>query len=237
MKIDTMQMKRNPDGSFAGEVTPTRFQFPSEQLVYPLKITQLSVKDQTEALFYVQAPYKVDLMGDFSYQYNWVAMLEAASGCTPGGLPNYCPEWLTRVGNQKADLARKSQELGFRFVAGQRPVANSKGQTPCTLEWAKRLTAQDIQVLKGEAPYSEKIPDVDEGFTAADAKDPKKAEAIYKTILLRLEKAQRERPNGYQVRHAPAEDVKQLRILLGHLKQDQFVTKFRKVFTKAEMND
>src|SRR5262249_47261111 len=26
MKIDTMQMKRNKDGSFAGEVTPTRFQ-------------------------------------------------------------------------------------------------------------------------------------------------------------------------------------------------------------------
>src|SRR5262245_24122083 len=27
MKIDTMQMKRNKDGSYAGEVTPTRFQF------------------------------------------------------------------------------------------------------------------------------------------------------------------------------------------------------------------
>jgi hypothetical protein len=38
MKIDTMQMKRNPDGSFAGEVTPTRFQFASEKLIYPLKI-------------------------------------------------------------------------------------------------------------------------------------------------------------------------------------------------------
>jgi hypothetical protein len=30
MKIDTAQMKKNPDGSFAGEVTPTRFQFASE---------------------------------------------------------------------------------------------------------------------------------------------------------------------------------------------------------------
>src|SRR5262249_47918962 len=27
MKIDTMQMKKNKDGSYAGEVTPTRFQF------------------------------------------------------------------------------------------------------------------------------------------------------------------------------------------------------------------
>ena len=42
MKIDTMQMKRNKDGTFVGEVTPTRFQFASEKLVYPLKITQLS---------------------------------------------------------------------------------------------------------------------------------------------------------------------------------------------------
>ena len=49
MKIDTMQMKRNKDGSFAGEVTPTRFQFTSDKMVYPLKITQISVKDKTEA--------------------------------------------------------------------------------------------------------------------------------------------------------------------------------------------
>ena len=65
MKIDTMQMKKNKDGSFAGEVTPTRFQFTSEKFVYPLKITQISVKDKTEALFYVQAPHKVDLPGDY----------------------------------------------------------------------------------------------------------------------------------------------------------------------------
>src|SRR5262245_46498801 len=51
MKIDTMQMKRNADGTFAGEVTPTRFQFASDKLIYSLKITQLSVKDKTEALF------------------------------------------------------------------------------------------------------------------------------------------------------------------------------------------
>jgi len=38
-------------------------------------------------------------------------------------------------------------------------------------------------------------------------------------------------------REAPAEDLKQLKILVGHLKEGQFVTKFRKTFTKAEMND
>jgi hypothetical protein len=69
MKIDTMQMKKRPDGSCDGEVTPTRFQFTSEKLIYPLKITQISVKDKTEALFYVQAPFKTDLPGDLTYQY------------------------------------------------------------------------------------------------------------------------------------------------------------------------
>src|SRR5207248_7979854 len=37
MKIDTMQMKRNKDGTFVGEVTPTRFKFTCDKLVYPLK--------------------------------------------------------------------------------------------------------------------------------------------------------------------------------------------------------
>src|SRR5205807_7705792 len=59
MKIDPMQMKRRKDGSYEGEVTPTRFQFASDKLVYPLKITQISVKDKTEALFYVQTAHKV----------------------------------------------------------------------------------------------------------------------------------------------------------------------------------
>ena len=66
MKIDTLQMKKNKDGSYTGDVTPTRFTFATEQLIYPTKITQVSVKDKTEALFYVQAPYKVDLQGDLS---------------------------------------------------------------------------------------------------------------------------------------------------------------------------
>src|SRR6516164_247720 len=97
MKIDTMQMKKNKDGSYAGEVTPTRFLFSTDKLVYPLKITQLSVKDQTEALFYVQAPFKADLQGHMSYQYQWVPMLQAASGCTPGGLPGNGAAWLKAI--------------------------------------------------------------------------------------------------------------------------------------------
>src|SRR5690348_3108679 len=121
MKIDTMQMKRNKDGSFAGEVTPTRFQFASEKLIYPLKITQISVKDKTEALFYVQAPYKCDLQGDFSYQMTWIPMLQAGSGCMPSGLPGGGGEWLKAFEPQQQALLGKAQGLGFQFVAGQRP--------------------------------------------------------------------------------------------------------------------
>src|SRR5262249_49862286 len=39
MKIDPMQMKKKAGGSYEGEVTPTRFTFASEKLIYPLKIT------------------------------------------------------------------------------------------------------------------------------------------------------------------------------------------------------
>src|SRR5262249_20365685 len=107
MKIDTMQMKRRPDGSCDGEVTPTRFQFPSEKLIYPLKITQISVKDKTEALFYVQAPYKTDLPGDLTYQYQWVPMLQNAQGWYAKGtfgtrdLPGKGDDWLKAI---KGDL-------------------------------------------------------------------------------------------------------------------------------------
>jgi hypothetical protein len=237
MKIDTMQMKRNKDGTFAGEVTPTRFQFTSDKLVYPLKITQLSVKDKTEALFYVQAPTKMDLQGDNSYQHTWVPMLQAATGCTPGGIKGGGEQWLTAIRDLIPGIQQRNQQLGFNFVAGQRPQPNSKGHIPTTMEWARKLTASDIKVLRGEAPYSEKVPDVDEGFTQADMKDPKKSQAIVKVIQARLAKAQQERPFGYLVREAPTEDVRALQQLAGHLRDGLFITKFRKIFARDEMND
>jgi hypothetical protein len=237
MKIDTMQMKRNKDGTFAGEVTPTRFQFTSEKLVYPLKITQISVKDRTEALLYVQAPYKVDLPGDLSYQYTWVPMLQAASGCTPGGLPGRGEQWLKAFGGQIPGLLKHAAEIDYRFVAGQRPQPNKRGHIPTTMEWARKLSEQDIKVLSGKAPYSEKVPDVDEGFTQADLKDPRRAQAVIKVIQARLQKAQQERPGGYLVREAPADDVRALQQLAGHLQAGLFITKFRKIFARDEMND
>jgi hypothetical protein len=237
MKIDTMQMKRNKDGTFDGEVTPTRFQFSSEKLVYPLKITQISVREKTEALFYVQAPFKVDLPGDLTYQYTWVPMLQAASGCTPGGLPGRGADWLEAFKGQIPQLLQRGRELNFRFVSGQRPQANNKGHIPTTMEWARKLSTSDIGVLSGKAPYSETVPNPDEGFTRADLKDPQRAEAIYKVIRARLAKARQERPIGYLVRDVPADDVKQMQQLAGHLQENWFVTKFRKIFARDEMND
>jgi hypothetical protein len=237
MKIDTMQMKKNKDGSYAGEVTPTRFQFSSEKLVYPLKITQISVKDKTEALFYVQAPHKVDLQGDMSYQYTWVPMLQAASGCTPGGLPGRGGDWLAAIRGDMEGLLAQGGRLGFKFVAGQRPQPNAKGHIPTTMEWARKLTDGDIQILQGKAPYSENVPNVDEGFTEADCKDPKKADAIYKVIQERLNKSRQDHPLGYLVRHAPEDDVRALQQLAGHLQAGLFITKFRKTFARDEMTD
>src|SRR6516164_977915 len=237
MKIDTMQMKRNKDGTFAGEVTPTRFQFTSEKLIYPLKITQISVKDKTEALFYVQAPTKVDLQGDMSYQYTWIPMLQAGSGCTPGGLPGRGEQWLKAFQGQIPGLLQRAQALEFRFVPGQRPQPNKKGHIATTMEWARKLSAADVQVLAGKEPYTEKVPDVDEGFTQADMKDPKRAQAVIKVINARLEKARQERPIGYLVREAPADDVRALQQLSGHLQAGLFITKFRKIFARDEMND
>ncbi len=237
MKIDTMQMKRNKDGTFAGEVTPTRFRFASDKLVYPVKITQISVKDKTEALFYVQAPHKVDLQGDMSYQRTWVPMLQAASGCTPGGLPGKGGDWLKAVEGQIPQLLQRNQALGFTWQSGQRPHPDKAGHIATTMEWARKLSADDVKVLRGEAPYSEKVPNVDEGFTQADLKDPKRAQAIYKVIRARLARAQQERPFGYLVREAPAEDLRALQQLAGHLEAGLFITKFRKIFCRDEMNE
>jgi hypothetical protein len=243
MKIDTMQMKKNKDGTFAGEVTPTRFRFASDKLVYPLKITQLSVKDKTEALFYVQAPFKADLPGDLTYQFQWLPMLQNAQGWYAKGtfgsheLPGKADDWLAATKDLRPALLKHGEELGFNFVSGQRPEPNKKGQIPTTLEWARKLTADDIKMLKGEASYSEKLPDPDEGFTTDDLKDAKKRDEVFKTINERLAKYQKDRPGGYLVRDVPAEDVKAMKLLAGHLKEGQFLTKFRKTFTKDEMND
>jgi hypothetical protein len=81
------------------------------------------------------------------------------------------------------------------------------------------------------------VPNVDEGFTQADVNDPAKREAVLKTIRQRLAKYQQERPDGYLVREVPDADIKALQQLMGHLQVGMFITKFRKTFTRGEMNE
>jgi hypothetical protein len=180
MKIDPLQMKRTRDGSFEGEVTPTRFTFASDKLIYPLKITQISVKDTTEALFYVQAPYKMDLEGDFSYQFSFGPMwCQAASFALPEMMTPEETVW------QKLLQPRINDFLITVNTQRQRH------REPATLEWAKKIRKKDIAVLNGVEPFN---------------------------------------------REAPSEDIAKLKLLKGHLRKGLFVTKMRKIFTRAEMS-
>jgi hypothetical protein len=104
------------------------------------------------------------------------------------------------------------------------------------MEWARRLQQEDIDIVTGKAPYCEVVPDVDAGFTKEDLKDPAKRDAIIKVIQQRLAKSHKEKPNGYAVRHVPKEDLKGMQQLQGHLQAGLFITKFRKIFSRGEMN-
>jgi Uncharacterized protein conserved in bacteria (DUF2330) len=181
MKIDPMQLKKKADGTYDGEVTPTRFTFASEKLHYPLKITQISVKDRTEALFYVQTVHKVDLGGEFSYQCTWTPMWsQALSFAVPEKITADEAAWQKHVQPMLGELNKKAGDIGL------------KRHVPARLEWAKKITENDIGVLDGSKPYN---------------------------------------------RQAPEADVKNLKILKGHVQKGQFVTKLRKVFAKDEMNE
>jgi hypothetical protein len=181
MKIDPMQMKKKPDGSFEGEVTPTRFTFNSDTFIYPLKITQISVKKETEALFYVQAAHKYDLKGDFSYQFTFAPMCAQAMSFA-------IQEKLTATEKGWRELAQPTlKELNDKARALQ-----GQGLKPATLEWAKKITQNDLDIIEGKAKYN---------------------------------------------REAPKEEIEKLKFLKGHVQKDQFVTKFRKVFAKSEMDN
>jgi Uncharacterized protein conserved in bacteria (DUF2330) len=238
MKIDTLQMKRGKDGAFVGDVTPTRFTFNSDELVYPTRITQVSVKDKTGALFYIQAPFKVDLPGDMTYQYQWVSALQQIqANMGPGELTETNRNWLKKIQASVPALQKQGGDKGFQFNLGQASPPNKQGQLPSTLQWAKKITKDDVQILAGARPYGDSLPDPDDGFTAADMRDPQRATAIIKIIQHRLAKYQKEQPRGYLVRDASKEDLKTLPILQGHIQPGQYLTKFHHTFTRAEMSD
>lgn len=238
-KLDPAQLPKA--GPVTGAVRPLRFTFASDQLVFPLRINQASAGDYLDVVFTVQAPYKVDLPGELSYQYYWVPLLLNSQGSYPKGLfgdndlPGKADDWLKTLDKEAQALVRQGQQLGYGFTNKTRPQPNKLGRSATTLEWARRLTAADIQVLKGAAPYTEAVPDPDDGFTVADVSEERRKQAIFKVIAQRQAKLLRERPAGFLIRSASASDQKNLKALVPHLHEGQFVTRLRRVFARDEM--
>ena len=145
MKIDPAQMRQGKlDSRYAGEVTPTRFAFtyPGEKPVYPLRITRISVKDQTEALFYVQAPWKTDFTyAPASYQHGWEPMWHSAMDMAEPDL--ITPQERAWRESSKPEL-QKALDYLFKL--------KREGFVPATLEWAKKITPKDSAWLSGTQP-------------------------------------------------------------------------------------
>lgn len=251
MKIDPKQMKKASDGSYVGEVTPTRFTFNSDKCIYPLKITQLSVKDKTDALFYVQAPKEMDLQGDWSWMHS------------------YRPMWLTYMLGCSADQQQQS-ELMSRQQWLNNKKAKDHGFETSKLEWAKLLGQQEMSVLDdplknygqmgtGDLAPGSKVIGLNEFLDECKANYLKKHKTMteYAKDQLARMSDQYQASAGmivknpasaigkgfiytpyswYPARHAPLDEVKNLTRLKGHLQNGQWLTKFRRVMRKEEMN-
>ncbi|MCC6738774.1 MAG: DUF2330 domain-containing protein [Planctomycetia bacterium] len=251
MKIDPKQMKKGPSGEYSGEVTPTRFTFASDRCIYPLKITQISVKDKTDALFYVQAADQMDLEGDLSWAHSFRVMyLTFMLGC--GANEDQQRELNERNSWVKAKMAK-----------------DPKFETT-KLEWARKLGDEDIAVLEdplrnyaqmggANLAAGDRIVTLEEFLKTVwddyEKSDKNKDDKYAKERLKELEKMYSPskgaivkvgNPNGrftgsqwmwLPAREAPEEEVKGLSRLKGHLQKGQWVTKFRKILRKDEMTD
>jgi hypothetical protein len=251
MKIDPKQMKKTANGSYTGEVTPTSFSFKSDECIYPLKITQISVKDRTDALFYVQAPSEMDLPGDWSWQHS------------------YRPMYLTYMLGCCAD-PQQQQELQSR----NQWLNNIRQKDPSfettKLEWAKKLGDAELNVLEdpktnyalmgtGDLPKGAKVVSLDAFLSDAKTQYLKQGSGqnneFGKQQLARMEDMYqpakgvivKNDPDSlgkgfinthytwYPARDVPLEDIKGLTRLKGHLQKGEWLTKFRKVVRKDEM--
>lgn len=253
MKIDSKQMKKNPNGSYKGEVTPTRFTFSSGKCIYPLKITQISVKKNTDALFYVQAPRQMDLQGDWSWMHS------------------YRPMYLTYMLGCGID-ANQRQELNSRQNWLRKRRGNGRFLTT-KLEWAKKLGDAEISVLEnpkanyaqmglGDLPKGSRKVSLDYFLEIARSEFKKSDNKLTKyedDRLARMEdkyqpakgsivenkldnskgyrRFNNTRFTWYPNRKAPWKDVKGLTRLKGHLQKGKWLTKFRRVLSKNEMTD
>jgi hypothetical protein len=255
MKIDSKQMKKAADGSYTGEVTPTRFSFASNDCIYPLKITQISVKDKTDALFYVQAPNQMDLKDAWSWMHS------------------YRPMYLTYMLGCGANQGEQ-QELNERRQWLQSQKLKDPLFETTKLEWAKKLSPSELSVLEdpaknyahmglGNLPQGAKVISVqqliakvhdeflqqnngqlppyakDELVRMEDRYQPAKG-AIVENAPLEQDKSFRfgySRYMWYPARNAPLDDIKGLVRLKGQLRDGQWLTKFRKQIRKDEMTD
>ncbi|CAN5513451.1 hypothetical protein BH10CYA1_BH10CYA1_53240 [soil metagenome] len=250
MKIDPKQMKKSGDGSYIGEVTPTRFAFSSKECVYPLKITQLSVKDKTDALFYVQAPSEMDMQADWSWMHSYRSMyLTYMLGCSADPQQQQelqaCNQWLE---------TKRSKDPRYETTK---------------LEWAKQILEPELSVLEepiknysqmgtGDLPPGAKVIALNEFLKEMKAAYLTKDKALptyAQQQLTRMEDQYQPAkgiivkydPNSvgkgyiwthyawYPGREVPAEDVKGLTRLKGHLQKGRWLTKFRKIVRKDEM--
>ena len=250
MKIDPKAMKKADDGSYVGEVTPTRFTFETAQCVYPLKITELSVKDKTDALFYVQSSKQMDLVGDLSWMHSYRVMyLTYMLGCSAN------PE-------QERELEERNAWIQAKMQADPRFETTK-------LEWARKLGDAEVGVLDDPlAHYAQMgVENLPPGASVISQKDflkevwdayvkergsetsgddyakarLKDLETTYPAEKGLLVKNAAGGSYGlytfYPNREAPADDVKGLTRLKGHLQKDHWLTKFRKVIRKDEMAD
>ncbi len=250
MKIDPKQMKKAASGSYTGEVTPTRFSFNSTQCIYPLKITQLSVKDKTDALFYVQSPTQMDMQGDWSWMPSYRSMyLTYMLGC--GANPE-----------EQKELQSRTQWLEDRHKKDTQYETTK-------LEWAKQLGEAELSVLEdpkknygqmgtGDLPAGAKVIALKDFLATMKLeylKINKQLPDYAKQELTRLED-QYQPTKGlivkyddktvgrgylythyawYPARDVPGDEIKGLSRLKGHLQKGQWLTKFRKVVRKNEM--
>lgn len=249
MKIDSKQMKKSSDGSYSGEVTPTRFTFSSSQCIYPLKITQLSVKDKTDALFYVQSPRQMDLSADWTWMHSYRIMyLNFMLGCSidqkqQDELTKH-NRWLsemTKTGTFETTKLDWSKKLGQQDLSIlEDPLANygqmGGGSLPpgaAAIKLNDFLTEVKSSYLKNHktlSPYASK-----QLANFGDIYQPAKG-LIVKYDPKTVGKGYIYTNYGwYPARQAPQDDVKGLVRLKGHLQASQWLTKFRRNIRKQDM--
>ncbi|HTB62744.1 MAG TPA: DUF2330 domain-containing protein, partial [Opitutales bacterium] len=149
MKIDSKQVTAGPDGKFSGQITPTRFTFASDKAVYPMHMSQMSTDmtrengmDKTDVLFYIQSDHKMDLGGNFSYEYTFVPMWTASFAQERGSM----------VTDEEFSWNKVATPISSKYNTTAVNIRNGK-HSPAVLMFAKKMTAPDTAMLNGSAPF------------------------------------------------------------------------------------